>query len=98
MDVIGMERGAVPTIEERLLLAERVCLMFGWTRAHDETDREKALHELWLEWLEAFRADGGNTFPPAHPDLSDARVAELAARRDATVERTRAALMRLSVR
>ena len=71
----------------RLEMAERVCLMVGWT-ASDPSERGKALHELWSEWTRAYRAAGGSLSPRAHPDLSDDRIRELAARRDETVRRT----------
>ena len=68
-------------LERRLELAERVCLMFGWSPAHADTDRGNAAHELWREWLEEFERQGGSPFPKDHPDLSDAVVAELSKRR-----------------
>lgn len=69
--------------QRRALVAERVCVMVGWTPASD-SDRGKALHELWAEWVTAYEIAGGSIDPAAHPDLSDERIAELAARRDAT--------------
>lgn len=69
--------------QRRALVAERVCIMVGWTPGTD-SERSKALHELWAEWLTAYEAAGGSVEPRDHPDLSDERIAELAARRDAT--------------
>lgn len=76
------------TQADRLRLAEQVCLMFGWTGVGGNTDRDKALHELWVEWLRAYEAAGGSTVPIDHPELSDARIEELARRRDEIVART----------
>ena len=77
--------------QERLRLAERVCVMYGWTGspAHSKsTDREKALHELWVEWFRLHEAEEGPCRPKKHPDLSDDVVRHLAARRDEIVGRT----------
>lgn len=72
-------------IRARLEAAERVCVMFGWTAARMDSDRDKALHELWAEWVSI---SGVSTSPEDHPDLSDDRIAELARRRDETRRRT----------
>jgi hypothetical protein len=71
---------------KRLEAAERVCVLFGWTAASSGTDLDKALHELWAEWV----AVAGTAFagPSAHPELSGERIAELARRRDLTRQRT----------
>lgn len=40
-------------LEERLRLAEDVCLLYTWsasTMGPKETDRQKATHELWSLW------------------------------------------------
>lgn len=66
------------TLKHRLEAAERVCLMVGWTAA-DNSERGKALHELWLDWL---AISGASTSPADHPELSDERISELALRRD----------------
>lgn len=70
----------------RLEAAERVCVLFGWTGCGGGSDRGKALHELWAEWV----AVVGTAFTDrsAHPELSDERIAELARRRDLTRRRT----------
>jgi hypothetical protein len=75
---------------ERLAAAETVCVLFGWTSAHDDTDREKALTMLWRRWSNLV----GNAFtsPGAHPELSDEVIASLARERDAIRERTLAKL------
>jgi len=72
------------TDSERLAAAERVCVMFGWLGI-DDSERGKAAHELWCDWLEI---SGVSTDPADHPDLSDERIRELAARRDATRDQT----------
>lgn len=90
-----MKEGDTMTNEEllaRLEAAERVCLMVGWSAADTVTDRGKAKHELWAEWLAIYESQGGSPSPKAHPDLSDERIRDLAARRDATVQRTLALL------
>jgi hypothetical protein len=69
-------------LRRRLYLAERVCLMYGWSPAHMETPREKATHEIWCEWADAV----GEKFrsPKAHPELNEGLFNVLAAVRDAT--------------
>jgi hypothetical protein len=60
-------------------LAELVCALYGWTGGVDRgTERGKALHQLWSEWLE----ERGNYTPRSYPQLSAQGVAELAAKRD----------------
>lgn len=72
-------------------LAERVCVLYGWTGiGADDSDRAKALMELWSEWLHEFEASGGSTSPKDHPALSDERIAALAGRRRAHESEMRA--------
>lgn len=73
----GLSRDELIT---RLTLAERACVMFGWTASRQKSDRDKALHELWSAWVDVVP----DTRRMAWPELSDAMVAELAAKRDAT--------------
>jgi hypothetical protein len=73
-------------IRKRLEAAERVCVLYGWTGVTEESERSKALHELWSEWVKM--VSPGFTSRAAHPDLSDERIAELAARRDEIREQT----------
>lgn len=80
----------VARLSARLEAAERVCVLFGWTGARHDTDRAKALHELWAEWAGIVGA--GFAGPEAHPELSDERIAELARQRDETRSRTLAAI------
>jgi hypothetical protein len=82
----GLFPAALP-LEERLAAAEQVCLMVGWTAAQSG-ERGKALHELWVAWVALYEAAGGTLEPRHHPELSDERIRELAAQRDATVART----------
>jgi hypothetical protein len=75
-------RHLLPELRRRLALAEAVCLMYGWSPCHDETERDKATHELWSRWANAVPKtflDGRN-----HPELDDDAVAGLASRRDAS--------------
>lgn len=66
----------------RLEAAERVCAAFGWNRLRDETDIDAASTELWMRWA---ALDDANTGPQSWPDID---IAELAAERRATVQRT----------
>lgn len=54
-------------LEERLKLAEDVCVMIGWTRVHNETAREKAAYELWKRWIHHVGSDFAS--PQKHRDL-----------------------------
>ena len=78
-------------VTSRKGVAERVCVLYSWTgAAHPGTDREKALHELWSDWVALVGTDFIS--PDAHPELNDARIAELARRRDLIRQRTLAAI------
>ena len=59
-------------IRERLEAAERVCVLFGWTASTGTGDRDKALHELWSEWVDL--VGSASTGPDAHPELSEERI------------------------
>jgi hypothetical protein len=63
----------------RLHAAEQVCLMFGWTGSPGNSDRDKALFQLWREWVDL---SGVSLDPAEHPELSDERITELAGKRD----------------
>lgn len=71
----------------RLELAERALLVYGWTGTGSGSPRDKALYELWADWLHEYRRQGMDESPKAHPELSEDRINELAARRDAAVAR-----------
>jgi hypothetical protein len=67
----------VSKIEElraRLAAAERVCVLFGWTCAAGNSDRDKAVTQAWQEWHHAY----GHVAPQPGDD----EVMQLAARRD----------------
>lgn len=68
----------------RLAMAERVCALLGAMPAPCSDDREKALYELWREWMDRY----GH----AVERIDDDEVAALARRRDETRERTLARL------
>ena len=75
-------------LQERLRLAEHVCVMYAWSaRITHTTDREKAAFELWKQWF-AFVDDPEFVRPERHPDLSDEYVTELARKRDIDRQRT----------
>lgn len=73
----------VDRLKTRLTAAEAVALMFGWSPIV-EGKRYDACYELWCIWSEIAGAD----FLDArnHPELSDERIAELAAKRQAEYE------------
>jgi hypothetical protein len=75
-------------LASRLRLAEDVCLMYGWSVAHNETDREKATYMLWSKW----RTEVGEIDRADHPHLSDEAVERLARDRDEVHARVLAAV------
>jgi hypothetical protein len=75
----------VEELRRRLEAAERVCVLYSWTGHVHDSDRGKALHELWAEWA---GLPGTSWQPEDHPDLSDERISELARRRDDKRART----------
>lgn len=70
-------------LEQRLRMAEDVCLLFGWcgVGADPAGDRAEALNELWQQWARLV----GSEFTEigAHPDLVGGEAA-LADRRRRT--------------
>ena len=56
-------------LEERLKLAEDVCVMIGWTAVNDHSPRGKAAHELWKKW--ANHVGPEFTSPQQHRDLDE---------------------------
>ena len=80
-----MANSQVETLRARLAAAEKVCVLLGWTTARNDTDQDKALHELWVEWMDL---SGVSADPADHPELSDEHIARLARRRDETRART----------
>jgi hypothetical protein len=67
-------------LEQRLRMAEDVCVMVGWCGL-GHSDREEAATELWLRWARLVGQD--YTGPDAHPELAGAEAA-LAAQRGRT--------------
>jgi hypothetical protein len=67
-------------LRRRLNAAEQVCVMFGWAGIHDETDRDKAVSQLWHEWNNLVGSEFSD--PEAHPDLDDDAIAALARQYD----------------
>lgn len=72
-------------LRHRLAIAERVCVLYGWTGQRHETERDKALHEVWSFWHNLPDTDSS---PDGNPELTDELISELAAQRDATRART----------
>jgi hypothetical protein len=72
-------------LRARLEAAERVCALYGWTGAHHDSDRGKALHELWRQWCDL---PGSTPHLVDHPELTEGYIAALARKRDAIRERT----------
>ena len=63
-------------LEDRLSVAEDVCVMFGWSAYHEDTDRDVATYKLWRRWTDTV----GDEFlkPKNHPHLNDEAAKELA--------------------
>lgn len=56
-------------IEQRLHLAENVCVMVGWTRMDYSSPRSRAAYQLWKRWA---AEPGVDTSDRAHRALADA--------------------------
>lgn len=69
----------------RLYAAEAVCTLYSWTCGTGDSDRDKALHELWRAWTQV---SGVSTDPADHPGLSDEVIGRLARQRDEIRART----------
>lgn len=69
---------ALEAVERRLALAERVCVLYGWSAAGSSTgtDRELASLQAWMEWAD--HVGPKFTGPTSHPDLTDAEIHRLA--------------------
>lgn len=37
-------------LEARLKVAEDVCVLFGWTGARGDSERERAVSQMWMTW------------------------------------------------
>jgi hypothetical protein len=77
-------------LEERLRLAEDVCALLSWSPVRHDTDRDKALYELWRRWSHVASTDRRD-----YPHLNDEVIAELARQRDETRAET---LSRMGIR
>ncbi len=75
-------------LPERLAAAELVCTIFGWTGVDYSSDRGKAVSQAWIDWSRSYGA-------PLPNSAWNARIAELAARRDASRDQALATLRRL---
>ena len=72
--------GRLAEAEVRLEIAERVCVLYGWTIPSERTDCDKALAEMWQEWARV--AGPKFTGPKAHPLLTDEWIAAVAREHD----------------
>lgn len=79
-------------LEQRLRVAEDLCIAYGWTPLCGRSDIEEATHELWTRWAHHVPKDF--TGPAAHPELNGS-IGALAAHRRATREATLARLHQL---
>lgn len=80
----GLTRGE---LEQRLRMAEDVCVLFGWcgVGADPAGDAAEAVNELWQQWARLVGSEF--TGPDAHPDLVRCEAA-LAGRRRETRRET----------
>lgn len=69
---------------ERLILAETVCVLYGWSAAGGPG--HEPVHQAWDEWASLVGPDF--TGPKAHPDLNERRIHELTMKRREIRERT----------
>ena len=81
-------------LRQRLALAESVCVLYGWTGLRMDSDRDKALFELWSMWS---KLPGTDVSPEGNPELTDTLIADLARRRDETRARVLASLWQIPV-
>jgi hypothetical protein len=42
-------------LEQRLRVAEDICLMYGWSAERANSPREKAAVQLWQQWADLVR-------------------------------------------
>jgi hypothetical protein len=66
-------------LAERCRLAERSCVLTGWTAAPRGSQRADAAMHAWSEWANHVGEDF--TGPSAHPELDGTEIARLAAAR-----------------
>lgn len=72
--------GELDKLRRRLAAAEKVCYLFGINAAPDQTEQGKALGQAWSEWSKDYRHHAA--------EVSQAEIAQLAARRDVIQQRT----------
>lgn len=63
----GIHKLSEDSLRERLILAERALVLFGWCAVRDQSPREKLLNRAWHEW--ARYLGGDNLSPRANPNL-----------------------------
>jgi hypothetical protein len=76
----------VRTLEERVRVAERVCVLVGINASSRVTERGKALTQAWMIWSQAY---GGRAVP-----VTDEEVHQLAEIRDTKIALTLKAIER----
>jgi hypothetical protein len=75
MSAESVDSQKLDELEERLRLAERVCLLYGWSGS-DDTERGRAAMQAWMEWADFVGKEF--TSAKAHPELNDEAIAALA--------------------
>lgn len=85
-DYSGLTRAE---IEQRLAVAEDVCVAYGWSPVTHGSDVEEATHELWARWSKLVGSEF--TGPDQHVELNSS-VQSLAEQRRETRRRTLDAL------
>lgn len=70
-------------LEQRLDIAEDVCVMYGWSGSDMRFERHRAAFEIWSLWLQL---SGNDLSREANPHLSNDLISRLAARRTATAD------------
>ena len=76
------ESPEVAYLRQRLAAAEQVATLYGWIASPTESKTEKAVEQAYLDWANAYKPSGPS------PEWR-ARIDELAARRDATIDAIR---------
>lgn len=76
-DRIDYQDLSIDELQERLVAAETVCVLFGWAPMRGK--EEDPLVQAWIEWND--HVGEGYTAPSAHPDLNEKRIHDLTIRR-----------------
>lgn len=75
-------------LRRRLDVAEKVCLLFGWS-GRDDSITGKAAQELYNQWTDLVNQEqSGFTHRASHPELSDGVIRRLAGVRDEKIKGT----------